>query len=69
MLDNIEILFDPIFKTEPLQLLKQCSRNKTLIISWNGTVENNRLIYAIPSHPEYRSYPLGDLIVIGLAEN
>lgn len=69
MLDNMEILFDPIFKIEPLQLLKQCSRNKTLIISWNGTVENNRLIYAIPSHPEYKSYPLGDLIVIGLTEN
>ena len=64
ILNNIEILFDPVFKQEPLRLLQMCSRNKTLIISWCGTVENDCLIYAIPSHPEYRKYPIGEMIVI-----
>ena len=64
ILNNIEILFDPVFKQDPLRLLQMCSRNKTLIISWNGSVENDCLIYAIPSHPEYRKYPIGELIVI-----
>ncbi len=64
ILNNLEILFDPIFEQDPLRLLQMSSRNKTLIISWCGTVENDRLIYAIPSHPEYRKYPIGELIVI-----
>ena len=64
LLDNIEVLFDITLKQDPLRLLQGLSRNKTVVASWNGSVEKERLRYAVPDHPEYRRYPLRDFIVV-----
>lgn len=66
LLDNIELLFDVSLKLNPLALLKKISRNRPVISSWNGTVEYNRLNYAVPGHPQYSHYDLDDIIVINL---
>jgi hypothetical protein len=55
-LDNIELLFDPALHQDPLACLQALSRNKTLIVAWGGTYEDNVLTYAEPGHPEYRRY-------------
>src|SRR5438876_6609087 len=65
LLDNIELLFDTSLKQDPLRLLQGISRNKTVVASWNGSIENEHLIYAQPDHPEYRRYPTTGLLVIG----
>jgi len=67
LLDNIELLFDVSLKLNPLALLKKISRNRPVISSWNGTVEDNHLKYARQWHLEYGSYDLDDIIVINLA--
>jgi len=67
LLDNIELLFDVSLKLNPLALLKKISRNRPVISSWNGTVEDNHLKYARQGHLEYGSYDLDDIIVINLA--
>jgi len=69
LLDNIEILFDVALKQDPLRLLQGLSRNHTIIASWNGSIENGFLTYAVPGHPEYRRYQLheGDFLVIAPA--
>ena len=66
LLDNIEILFDVALKQDPLRLLQGLSRNHTIVVSWNGSIENNFLTYAVPGHPEYRRYPTrgGDLLIV-----
>ncbi|CQR72611.1 hypothetical protein SOV_15720 [Sporomusa ovata DSM 2662] len=64
LLDNIELLFDPSLKQDPLRLLQGISRNKTLVVAWNGSVINEYIVYATPDHPEYRRYPTRELIVI-----
>ena len=66
LLDNIEILFDVALKQDPLRLLQGLSRNKTIVVSWDGSIENDFLTYAVPGHPEYRRYPTrgGDLLII-----
>lgn len=64
LLDNIELLFDPELKQDPFRLLQRLSRNKTVVAAWNGRLEGNRLIYALPGHPEYRRYGAGDLNVV-----
>jgi len=64
LLDNIEILFDESLKKDPLKLLQELSRNKTIVAAWNGTIINGQLTYAVSGHPEFRRYPIGDLIVI-----
>jgi predicted ATPase len=64
LLDNIEILFDVTLKQDPLRMLQGISRNKTVVAAWSGSVENHHLIYATPNHPEFKRYPLHDLLVV-----
>ena len=64
LLDNIEILFDASLKLNPLRLLQLISRNRTLVVAWNGSIEKDHLTYASPDHPEYRRYPISGLSVI-----
>ena len=52
-LDNTEILFDPILALNPASLLLILSRNRVVIATWNGRLENGSLVYAYPEHPEY----------------
>ena len=63
LLDNIEVIFDVALKQDPLRLLQGLSRNKTIVAAWNGTIVDNSLIYGVPAHPEYRRYPMHDLLV------
>jgi len=66
LLDNIELLFDTSLKQDPLRLLQGISRNRTVVASRNGSIENEHLIYAQPDHPEYHRYPTTGLLVIGV---
>jgi hypothetical protein len=61
ILDNIEMLFDLSLLQDPLRLLKELSRNRTVVVSWNGTISENGITYAAPGHPEYRRYARGDM--------
>jgi len=56
LLDNIEVLFDSHLRQDPLRLLQGLSRNKTVVAAWNGVFIARHLAYAIPGHPEHRSY-------------
>ena len=56
LLDNTELLFTPELQIDPLRLFQIISREKTLIVSWNGTYNKNTLTYAEPNHPEYKTY-------------
>ena len=58
LLDNTELLFDPGLKQDPLRLLQNLSRHRTIVAAWLGRVRNGTLTYAEPGHPEYRTYPL-----------
>lgn len=63
LLDNIEILFDMSLKQDPLRLLQGLSRNKTVVAAWNGSIDGDHMIYAVPDHPEYRRYMVRDFLV------
>lgn len=66
VLDNIEILFDQQLKQDPLRLLQLMSRNRSVVAAWNGKIEQGRLIYAEPGHPEYRQYDGKELLFVGM---
>ena len=66
---NIELLFHAALKTDPMRLFKNISRNKTLIVAWNGVIKDNYLIYAAPGHPDYKKYPTNDLNFINLHDS
>lgn len=70
LLDNIEVLFDASLKLDPLRCLQSQSRNRTLVVAWNGTVclppetPQASLTFSTPDHPEYRRYPAHDLKIV-----
>lgn len=68
LLDNLEILFDDQLKQDPLRLLQNISRNRSVVASWNGCVTRGKLVYAEPGHAEYRSYDIDDLMIVEMNE-
>ncbi|MDO8957957.1 MAG: BREX-3 system P-loop-containing protein BrxF [Deltaproteobacteria bacterium] len=66
LLDNIEILFDILLKLDPLRLLQNISRLKTIVAAWNGSIDKEQITYAMPDHPEYRRYPIRDFLVVNM---
>ena len=67
LLDTVELLFDVAFEHDPLRLLQGVSRNRTIVATWNGTLDNGYLSYAVPDHPEFRRYSRaarGDVAVV-----
>ncbi|MFW9994866.1 MAG: BREX-3 system P-loop-containing protein BrxF [Candidatus Odinarchaeota archaeon] len=66
ILDNIEIIFCPILKRNPLITLKKLSRNKIIIASWPGKFEKNKVIYATPNHIEFFEEKVTDIVVYTL---
>ena len=65
LLYNIELLFDITLRQEPLGLLQRLSRRRTVVATWNGSMEGGYIHYAVPSHPEYRRYPVDGVLVVG----
>ena len=63
-LDNIEMLFAPVFAQDPIRLLKSVARDCTVVVAWNGGVRDGFLTYAAPSHPEYYRTPVEDIVVV-----
>lgn len=63
-LDYIELLFHPELAVNPFQLLRDISRNKSLVISWRGIIEGDTLIHAEPGYPEYKRQVVEDAIII-----
>jgi len=68
LLDNTELLFEKSLEHDPLKLLQKLSRSRTVVASWNGDPQDGYLIYATPEHPEYRRYPVDDVVVIRPSE-
>jgi hypothetical protein len=68
ILDNTEVLFNPVLKQDPLRLLQGLTRDRTIVASWLGDVDGGHLTYAVPDHPEFRRYPSADLLVVCLRD-
>jgi adenylate kinase family enzyme len=64
--DNTEIIFEPSLKISTLGLLKNISRNRSIIWTWNGDVEGDHLTYAYSGHPEYQRVSAKEFTVIAV---
>lgn len=65
LLDNIELLFAPALKQDPLRVLQSLARSHTLVVVWPGTIQAGHVVYGDPDHPEYRRYAIKDFLVVG----
>ncbi|HUY37035.1 MAG TPA: BREX-3 system P-loop-containing protein BrxF [Pirellulales bacterium] len=67
LLDNLEVLFDSQLRVDPLRLLLGLARRRTIVAAWNGRIEQGKLCYAQPGHPERRAYPVKDFLIVEAA--
>ena len=58
---DIDLLFDPSLKLNPLQLFLSCSKQTTLVIAWPGSYLDNTVAYAVPEHAHFRTWKQPDL--------
>lgn len=66
LLDNTEILFDTELALDPLRHLQELARQRCIVATWNGIIEDDSLIYGQIGHREYRKYNSGDIITFTL---
>lgn len=59
-----ELIFDPAFQQDPVRLLRQLSKTRTVVAAWNGLVECGHLTYAEVGHAEYQRHQVEDLALI-----
>ena len=64
LLDNIELLFHPDLKQDPLRLLQSISRNRTIVAAWRGVFLGTSLTYAAPDHPEFRRFEEPQALIV-----
>ena len=55
-INRMQLLFHPELRFDPIQFFQNTSRNTTIILSWDGVYNNNKLIYAEPGHHEYSTF-------------
>ena len=64
LVDNIEVLFHPTLQLNPLKLLQDSARNRTVVACWPGTVADQDLIYGSDGHPESRVFHEPDALLM-----
>ena len=69
ILDNIEMLFHPDLKQDPLRLLQSLSRKRTVVATWRGDLQGSSLTYASPDHPEYRRFEDPEALIVQASSN
>lgn len=68
MFDNLEMLFHPDLKQDPLRLLQSLARNRTIVATWRGAHSGRSLTYAVPEHPEYRRFEDPQALIVSALE-
>ena len=69
LLDNLEVLFEPSLKINPLNIIKLLAHSRLVIAAWPGELRNDRLIYAGMGHPEHRDYTRDGVVVFETAQS
>ncbi len=68
LLDNIEMLFNPDLKQDPLRLLQSLSRNRTVVATWRGVQRRSSLTCAAPDHPEFRRFEEPQALIVSCGD-
>lgn len=53
---EIDLLFDPTLKLDPLRLMRDVGQVTRLVVTWPGSYVDNVLAYAVPGHSHYRTW-------------
>lgn len=68
-LDDTELLFDSTLKLNPLVFLREITRNRLIVATWNGVVTGGELRFGHTGHPDFFSQPVNGFPVVTVAED
>jgi len=68
-LDNTELLFDSALNLNPLTFLKDVSRNRLIVASWNGVLADGQLRFGYSGHPDFFSEAVSGFPVVAVTED
>ncbi len=63
---EIDLLFEPMLKLNPLGLLCHASRVTRLVVTWPGSYLDDVLAYAVPGHSHYRTWRKPEVSIVVL---
>ncbi len=66
LVDNIEVLFLPSLQLDPLKLLQDSARNRTVVACWPGMIVNQDLLYGGNGHPDSRVFHSPDALLLAI---
>lgn len=69
LLDNLEVMFEPSLKINPLDIIKRLAHSRRVVAVWPGEQRDNHLVYARMGHPEYRDYTPDGVVVFETAQS
>lgn len=69
LLDNVEVLFEPSLKINPLNVIKLLAHSRLVVAAWPGEMRSDRLVYAGIGHPENREYSRDGVFVFETAQS
>lgn len=64
LLDNLELLFEPSLRQNPLRCLQLLARRRAIVATWSGTLDAGDVVYAEPSHHEYQRHRIDGFLVV-----
>lgn len=68
-LDDTELLFDSTLKLNPLVFLREISRNRLIVATWNGVLSGGELRFGQTGHPDYFSQTVNGFPVVAVTED
>jgi len=69
LLDNLEVLFEPSLRINPLDFIKRLAHSRPVVAVWPGKICDDRLVYANMGHPEHRDYTRDGVVVFETTHN
>ncbi len=63
---EIDLLFEPTLRLDPLRLLRDASRATRIVVAWPGSYDSDVLAYAVPEHGHYRTWRRPEVPVVCL---
>ncbi len=57
---EFDVLFNPSYQVDVLQMLISACKRKSFAMIWPGSVNENRLVYAVPGMADYKQYNINE---------
>ena len=61
---DFDVLFNPDYAIDALQILASAGRTKKISVLWPGTIEDGKLIYAEDGYDDYKKYDVKQYDII-----